>query len=340
MTYTDEDLDALLYEIQRVEWNIIEMGDLSVAGLGEDNKILVKRNEMIREIFGAEVGKPGKEVFQNLISLIENSRSEALGRINALDDHFAPAMDTIVTRMARAYRPMEISDLPKEIQNNYFTPDRSRNLVMIFPVQGIWDNIDNIRRFNAVMEEVSADITGNTQIMTAWLDEATSSTLKAALYITLAVLAFLLISFRSIRYTLLAAAPLIVGMIWMLGIYPLLGFKMNILNIIVIPLVIGMGIDFGIHLAHRFQVEQDVDAVYRYTGKAVFLSAITTMIGFGSLGLIGKFPSIASMGTVLFFGIASCLATSILILPALFSFGDNGNGKGIIKKIQKKREEA
>jgi len=327
LTYSDEDLDELLYEIQRVEWNIIEIGDLSVAGLGEDNKILTKRNEMIREIFGAEVGEPGNEVFQNLITLIESDREKALEKINQLDDSFAPSMDAIVTRMARADRPMEIPDLPLSIQNNYFTPDRSKNLVMIFPVQGIWENINNIHRFNEVMENVSEDITGTTQITTAWLDEATGATLKSALFITLAVLLFLLLSFRSLRYTLLAAAPLVVGMIWMLGLYPLLGFKMNILNIIVIPLVIGMGIDFGIHLAHRFQVEQDVDAVYRYTGKAVFLSALTTMIGFGSLGLIGKFPSIASMGTILFFGIASCLATSLLILPALFSFGNNHKEK-------------
>ncbi|MCK5201304.1 MAG: MMPL family transporter, partial [Spirochaetales bacterium] len=108
----------------------------------------------------------------------------------------------------------------------------------------------------------------------------------------------------------------------------LVGMKLNILNIIMIPLVIGMGIDFGIHLSHRFQVEQDIDAVYRYTGKAVFLSAMTTMIGFGSLGLIGKFPSLASMGMILFVGIASCLAAALIVLPALLSFGNNGNGKG------------
>jgi predicted RND superfamily exporter protein len=167
--------------------------------------------------------------------------------------------------------------------------------------------------------------------MTAWLDEATASSIKAGIYITLAVLVFLLASLRSIRYTLLASSPLIIGMIWMLGIYPLLGMKLNIMNIIMIPLVIGMGIDFGIHLAHRFQVENDIDAVYRYTGKAVFLSAMTTMIGFGSLGLIGKFPSIASMGTILFLGITCCLLAALLVLPALLHFNGNGKGKGEVK---------
>jgi predicted RND superfamily exporter protein len=45
------------------------------------------------------------------------------------------------------------------------------------------------------------------------------------------------------------------------------------------------------------------------------------MIGFGSLGLIGNFPSVSSMGSILFFGIASCLATALIVLPALLGLG-------------------
>jgi hypothetical protein len=304
------------------------MGDLSVAGLGEDNKIVRKRNELVREVLGAEVGEPGKEIFQTLIRLIESDLDKYSSRLTALDSQFAPSMDRIVTKMTSAERAMTINDLPDSIYNSFMDDAGKYNLITIFPKEGAWRDLESMERLNAVLYEISPRITGSTQIMTAWIDEATSSTLKAAFYIAAAVLIFLFISLRSIRYTLLAAAPLIIGMIWMLGIYPLVGMKLNILNIIMIPLVIGMGIDFGIHLSHRFQVEQDIDAVYRYTGKAVFLSAMTTMIGFGSLGLIGKFPSLASMGMILFVGIASCLAAALIVLPALFSFGNNGNGKG------------
>jgi predicted RND superfamily exporter protein len=109
-------------------------------------------------------------------------------------------------------------------------------------------------------------------------------------------------------------------MIWMLGIYPLFGLKLNMVNVIVIPLIIGMGIDFGIHIAHRYKTEGNIGTTYRYTGKGVFLSALTTMIGFGSLGLVGSFPAIASLGSILFFGITACLITTLVILPALLSF--------------------
>lgn len=149
------------------------------------------------------------------------------------------------------------------------------------------------------------------------MDEAIPASLRAGLYILAAVLVFLLASFRSLRYTLLAATPLVAGLIWMLGLYPLLGLKLNFLNLCVIPLGIGMGIDYGIHFAHRYQIEGDIHRTYTTTGKAVWLSALTTMIGFGSLAAVAKFPSIASVGSVLFFGIASCLVAALAVLPAL-----------------------
>jgi len=71
LSYTPADLARFAGEVQRLEWNVIEIGDLSVAKLGDDNKIMRKRDYMIREILGAETGKPGQEVFQKLIRVLE-----------------------------------------------------------------------------------------------------------------------------------------------------------------------------------------------------------------------------------------------------------------------------
>lgn len=325
MNYSVDDMETFTYEVQRTEWNIIEMGDLSVAGLGENNKIVKKRNHIIREIFGAEVGKPGNEVFQKLIQLIESDPSLYAKRLNRLDHHFALAMDAIVTRMSQARRPMTINDLPDYIRKSMFDETGKRNLFMIYPDGGILDNISNARHFNNSVARASAKITGTTQVLTAWLDEVISASGKAGIYIFAAVIFFLILNFRDFKYVVFASVPLVVGMIWMAGIYPLLGQKLNFINIAMIPLVIGMGIDFGIHIAHRFKVEQNIETVYRYTGKGVFLSAFTTMIGFGSLGLIGRFGSVNSMGRILFIGILTCLLTTLIILPALLSFDKSKN---------------
>jgi predicted RND superfamily exporter protein len=337
--YSVADLESFAFEVQRLEWNVIEMGDLSVAGLGEDNKILEKRNRMIREIFGAEVGKPGDEVFQRLIRLIESDPALYARRLSALDVKFAEEMDRIVQNMAAVDRKIETRDLPPAVRQGLIDESGTRMLVLAYPKPGLLNDLDSMERFGAALEEISPRITGSTQFGIAWMEEIGSASKRAALLIFVAVLAIVALSFRSLRYTLFAVVPLLVGMIWMLGVYPLLGFKLNPINIAVIPLVIGMGIDFGIHLAHRYKVEQEIGTVYRYTGKGVLLSALTTMIGFGSLGLIGTFGSISSMGIILFIGLATCLAASLVVLPALLRFDSPSVDVVEKKDIFRTREE-
>jgi predicted RND superfamily exporter protein len=319
-SYTPERVEELAYQIQRLEWNVIEIGDLSVAGLGENNKIVAKRNQMIREILGAEVGEPGAEVFQMVIQLIQDNPEATARAVTNLDRSFAVEMDRIVAAMAQVDRKIRLQDLPEQYAKQFLEEGGSRNLVFAYPVKSATIDKEGMLRFNERMAQISPKITGWVPVLVSWSEDVESGSKKAALFIFLVVFAVMVITFRSFRYAVLAAVPLLAGMIWMLGIYPLLGLKLNMINIAVIPLVIGMGIDFGIHIVHRFRVERDLETVYQFTGKAVFLSALTTMIGFGSLALIGSFPSIASIGAVLFLGIATCLIATLVLLPALLSF--------------------
>jgi len=136
--YRGAELEELLYEIQRVEWNLIEIADLSVAGLGEENKILRKRNAMIREIFGAEVGQPGDEVIQNVITLIESDPELYGRRLDALDARFAPAVSAIARRMVAVDRRVTVDDLPRNYRDAFFSGNGERNLVTAYPVDGMF----------------------------------------------------------------------------------------------------------------------------------------------------------------------------------------------------------
>lgn len=318
--YSQNDVEALMAQIQRLEYNIIELGDLSVAGLGEENRILKKRNLMIREIFGAEVGKPGEEVFQNLTGLLKSDPALFAERLTSLDRSFAREMDRVVAGMTAVDRPIEKEDLPDSIRRTLLEKEGEQNLVIIYPEKRATMSRASMERLNRRLGEISPEITGYTRILVSWMDDTIVKSRQAMIYIFAAVILFLLLSFRSVKRSLIAAVPLVVGMIWMFGLYRLIGLRLNAINIVVIPLVIGIGIDFGIHLVHRFTVEKEIGTVYRYTGKAVFLSALTTMIGFGSLALIGSFPSVASIGAILFFGIVTCLLTALFLLPSLLSF--------------------
>ncbi|HHT06622.1 MAG TPA: MMPL family transporter [Hydrogenispora sp.] len=320
--YTPADLLRFSEEVQRLEWNIIEIGDLSVAGLGEHNKIVKKRNHMIREILGAEIGQPGQEVFQSLISLLEADPVLYADRLSRLDIYFARAMDALISQMAAVQRPITVNDLPDQIRDQFLSTDGKRNLVIAYPQQAIMDRENGLRRFTERMAEISPHISGMAMVAVSWFAEIMDGTVKAGIYIFLAVFLLLLLSMKSLRKSLVALVPLTAGMIWMLGLLPLLGWRVNMVNIAVIPLIIGMGIDFGVHIVHRYTVEKEaISAVFRYTGKALLLSALTTMIGFGSLGLMGSFAGVASIGSILFLGITTCITAALTLTPAILSLG-------------------
>jgi predicted RND superfamily exporter protein len=134
----------------------------------------------------------------------------------------------------------------------------------------------------------------------------------------LSVVLLLYLHFRRWRVVILALIPLSVGITWMLGLTSLLGWKINYINGVVIPMVVGIGIDDGIHIIHRYLEgsRYDIHGAVQYTGRAVAMTSFTTMVGFGSL-VIAQYRILSSMGWIIILGIGSCLLTSLLLLPPL-----------------------
>jgi predicted RND superfamily exporter protein len=105
-------------------------------------------------------------------------------------------------------------------------------------------------------------------------------------------------------------------MIWMMGLMKLLGISFNFANLVAVPLIIGVGIDNGVHVIHRVRLEgvDGMSVVLRHTARAILIASLTTMIGFGSLALASH-RGLASLGMVLILGVGSCLVTSVIVLP-------------------------
>jgi len=319
MAYGPSEVDALVREVQRLEWNLIELGDISVAGLGENNKIVRKRNAMIREILGAEVGKEGEEVFQKLIAALKADPERAAARLTALDAPFSAKAVDMVARMAAADRPMTAADLPRSLTDNFLDKKTgTRNIITIYPKASATATNEGLRRYDAALREIAPSITGSTPLFLDFFDEMLGESKKAALYVGILVLLFAFLSFRSVKYTLIAAVPPVLSLVLLFGTLPLIGWKINALNLVTLPLNIGIGVAYGTYMLQRYLVEgRDLRAALKYTAKAIFLSAFTTMVGFGSLGLAGSFKMLASFGTVLFIGIGYCYLTTMLVIPAL-----------------------
>ncbi|MGH9868674.1 MAG: MMPL family transporter [Candidatus Polarisedimenticolia bacterium] len=125
-------------------------------------------------------------------------------------------------------------------------------------------------------------------------------------------------SFRSWRQLGLVSIPVVAGTVLMLGTMAMLGIPINLMNLVAVPMVFGLGIDFGVYIVNRHEEEgrRGIDTVLRHTGSGILLTGVTTLAGFGAL-LAADFPGLRSMGWVAVLGIGGCLAASLTLLPLL-----------------------
>ena len=96
------------------------------------------------------------------------------------------------------------------------------------------------------------------------------------------------------------------------------GIPFNPANIMTLPLVIGIGVTNGIHILNRFAEERHAGILSKSTGKAVLVSGLTAVTGFGSL-ILAKHQGIQSLGLVMSIGIAACMLAGLTFLPALLN---------------------
>jgi predicted RND superfamily exporter protein len=109
-----------------------------------------------------------------------------------------------------------------------------------------------------------------------------------------------------------------IGSIWLGGAMGFFGIPFNPANIMTLPLVIGVGVTNGIHILNRFAEERTPSILAKSTGKAVLVSGLTTIAGFGSLAL-AKHQGIESLGYVMALGTATCMIAGLTFLPVLLN---------------------
>ncbi len=326
-TRTAEDIDRLLEEIQRLEWNVIELGDLAVAGLGEDNMVAQRRDAMIREIIGAEVGKPGREVFQSAIKAINAEPAASARRLAALDAAFAEKMAGQQQNMTVDRTPT-IQDIPLHLRDQFISKDSDLFMAMIMPTAKTQESSDRILEYHSSLTEIDPGLTGSVPIYIALINEIFTEAAKAGIYVAIVVFILLFVIFRTIKHVILAFMMVVLGLLWLFGILPLTGTQLTLTAGLVLPLLIGIGTDDAMHILHRYRHENgDIVKTLRYSGKAVLLTTLTTMIGFGSLGAIGTMETISSIGVLLLIGIGTCFLATVITLPALLGLKKNNGGK-------------
>ncbi len=128
-----------------------------------------------------------------------------------------------------------------------------------------------------------------------------------------------LLDFPAFVCAILALLPVGLALAQMFGVMGWLNVPLNPANLIVLPLILGIGIDDGVHVVHDFRRQAGRYRLSSSTATAVLITSLTTMMGFGSLMLAGH-RGLQSLGRVLTIGVCCCLVTSIVLLPAVLAW--------------------
>jgi predicted RND superfamily exporter protein len=216
---------------------------------------------------------------------------------------------------------MHWTDLPPSLTENW-VKEKDGGLVFLIRVTAKGDIYDEKYR-TALVEDLSVyngNISGQAIMWPKLLDNITGDVINVSIY---AAIPILLITFIGLRkknplYALIAFVPVLCGIFGILALYRFLDIQLNFISVIVMPLIIGIGIDDGIHIVHRYLEEgkASMSRVINSTGKAVFLTTATTCLAFSSF-IFAQHPGMQSLGRVPVLGLTLCFIASVTFVPAL-----------------------
>ncbi|HWD92825.1 MAG TPA: MMPL family transporter [Verrucomicrobiae bacterium] len=218
---------------------------------------------------------------------------------------------------------LRAEDLPPSLRN-MFIGVTGKFLVQVYPKKDAWQRenqkefIDQLRQSLDPKNTGTPVITGMPVQLYEYTELLKDSYVQAAYYSLAAIVVLILFHFRSVSSVILSLAPVAIGSIWLGGVMGLFHVPLNPANIMILPLVIGIGVTNGIHILNRFAEEQQSNILARSTGKAVFVSGLTAIAGFGSL-VLAKDRGIHSLGIVMAAGVTACMIAALTFLPTLLN---------------------
>jgi predicted RND superfamily exporter protein len=306
-----DDLLLLQNEIERLEMNIMEMQDMAFIG-GQD-----KVDNKCKDIVGDPDNPDSVNKIRELVRILGNTGRETSGGLLNFQQVFAPYFKQSILRMCST-EAITMDDLPDSILDRYSNKTRDTFLITVYPSVSIYDG-EFLKQFVNDIERVSDKATGTPPLFLALMRILGRDGRNAMLLTLVIVFLLLLADFHRPGLALMAMIPLAMGVFWMVGFMKIVGWKLSMMSVMGLPLIIGIGIDDGVHIMHRWRHEGNgrIQRVFSSTGKAILLTSLTTMFAFGSM-VFSIFPAWTFFGGSLFLGVGACFLTTVIILPGIF----------------------
>ena len=224
----------------------------------------------------------------------------------------------------RGDRPLTVDDLPAELRQRYLS-SHGKVLLEVVPAVDVWERKPN-EEFVAEMQKIAPGATGTPVMNLEYIDLLMKSYIQASFYAAGVILLLIFLLFRNLKDLVLTLLPLGLGVLWLFGALGLFHIQLDPANIVTMPMILGIGVAYGVYVMDRYREEGGVRIFASSTGKAVILSALTTLFGFGSM-LFGQYRGLVSLGMVMSLGVIFNLISALVVLPQILALQDKRGGE-------------
>ncbi len=251
-------------------------------------------------------------------SLEKEKDKNALGMLREFQGSMFSQFPQKITALKESLEaaPIASEDVPDQLKSR-FVGKSGKLLLQVAPKNEIFDR-DPLADFIAQVRTAVPSLTGEPVNVFESMNILRDAYLRAFAYAFAGIAVILLVTFRSVKFALLGLLPLVAGMLLMVGGMWLAGIRFNVANIIVMPLLLGVGVDSAIYIINRYRKEGEtpLQVITSSAGVGVLLNALTILFSFGAL-MVARHQGVFSIGAVMSLGMTAVVASFLLFLPAL-----------------------
>jgi len=247
-------------------------------------------------------------------SLPEPAQQTALNKLQTV---LLGALPTTLDKLKRSLdaEPVTLASLPAHLKERWLGKNGLYR-VQVSPKKDLND-LENLREFIQEAQKVDPDVTDLPVTYLESMNEVVRAFQEAFGIALAAITLLLLVIQRNIKDTLLVLLPLLLASLFTAAATVIFNVPFNFANIIALPLLFGLGVDSGIHMAHRLHYldPSEENLLGGSEAQGVFYGALTTIFSFSSLAFTSH-EGTASMGVLLSVGLLMTLICALVVLPA------------------------
>lgn len=286
--------------------------------MGEALRTLILFTPRIDDSENLKVLKRFYHSINNLKEIARHSPTKAEFALEQLDRSLLMNLSFVLNQLRRALKAeaFGVQDLPKDLRSRYVAKD-GRYRIEVSPRYNITEN-ENLELFVDEVRAIAPNSIGSPVMILESGRVIIQAFKEATLYAVILITIIIVIMLRSFSETLLILVPLGLAVLYTASASVLLDIPLNFANVIVVPLILGVGVDIGVHFIHRFHTDppSSGNILMTSTARGVFYSALTTLVSFGSLAFSAH-RGTASMGQLLVLCMSFMLISTLIVLPAL-----------------------